>query len=262
MINFDVVVPAYNSEATIKKALESVISQSYKPKSIIIVVNGCNDKTEEIIDLFSKNIEIEIKKIVFNENIGLVSALNIAIDQCQSDWVARLDADDYWLKDHLKNLEEVIGISSDRFSLIAGTALTKIGDKLISDEIELDYISLKRALAWDNPIVHSSSAYKLESIKSIGKYREESFFQDYNLWIRLLDKFEGCIIKSDMCVHVKNNQSMTANMIKVDSLKERFLNQYQASLLFDFRDIRILFLLSLSFARVILNMLIYKTLKK
>jgi glycosyltransferase involved in cell wall biosynthesis len=56
-----------------------------------------------IVDDFIANSILNFHKILLKNNIGLVGALNMGLNSCSSEWVARIDADDYWLKKHLLN---------------------------------------------------------------------------------------------------------------------------------------------------------------
>ena len=253
LIMFDVLLPAFNAQSTIRRTLDSINNQKYRPKKIVIIINGCKDQTMEIVDDFSFQTDITIKKIFYKKNVGLVNALNAGLNCCESEWVARIDADDYWLESHLENIRvSILGANKD-LSLVAGTAIIKDGNRSIVSAGALNHFQLKRALIRDSPIVHSSVVYRLESVKSVGMYNHCSIFEDYHLWIRLLSKYSGHIIKSDMCVHERNEFSMTANIHRSYSINERFKNQLSAFMLFDMTDIKTIIYLILSFFRVVVS---------
>ena len=101
-----VIIPCFNSEKFISRALRSIINQSLsKEKYEIIVVNdGSNDLTDSLIQKFKKNIRYFINPI----NMGLPHALNQAIDQAEGKYICRLDSDDFVNENYLLFLLEYI----------------------------------------------------------------------------------------------------------------------------------------------------------
>jgi len=98
-------IPTYNSEATIEESTNSVLNQSIKFDQIIIVNDGSNDNTKNILSKFNS---IEI--ITNSKNLGVGKSRNIGIDACKNDLVASIDSDvvldKYWLENILKVFKE------------------------------------------------------------------------------------------------------------------------------------------------------------
>ena len=107
MVNtyFSVVIPTYNNKEYLKKAIQSVLSQSFNEYEIIIVDNFSNDGTEKLVS------EINEKKITFvkNNNNGVIArSRNLGINLSKSKWVAFLDSDDTWHHDRLKKIHDFL----------------------------------------------------------------------------------------------------------------------------------------------------------
>jgi glycosyltransferase involved in cell wall biosynthesis len=92
MKTVSVIIPAYNVEASIKKCLDSVIFQTFKDIEIIIINDGSSDKTAEIAKSYGKRI-----KYLTQGNRGQGAARNRGLDIAKGEFIAFLDADDYWL---------------------------------------------------------------------------------------------------------------------------------------------------------------------
>src|SRR4249919_3825300 len=86
-----VILPAYNCEKYIAKAIESVLHQTFTDLELIIINDGSTDRTEEIIRSFS---DPRILYQVNNTNKGLVFTLNKGIDIAKGGYIARMDGDD------------------------------------------------------------------------------------------------------------------------------------------------------------------------
>ncbi len=95
--SISVIIPAYNSARTIKRAIESVMSQSIPPKEIIVVDDGSTDSTCNLVEsLFPSVILIRQK------NSGAAAARNTGVKQSKGDLIAFLDSDDFW---HRRKIE-------------------------------------------------------------------------------------------------------------------------------------------------------------
>ena len=88
-----VIIPAFNAQKFIVETVTSVLNQTYENLEVIVVDDGSKDNTFRILtDTFGKQI-----KIIQKENGGVSSARNTGIDSANGDYIAFLDADDYWL---------------------------------------------------------------------------------------------------------------------------------------------------------------------
>lgn len=87
-----VIMPAFNSADYIKEAIESVINQTYRNFELIIVNDGSNDNTENIVRSFvEKDSRI---KLINQENRGVAMARNLALASASGEWICILDSDD------------------------------------------------------------------------------------------------------------------------------------------------------------------------
>ena len=96
-----VVIPMFNSAATIERALESVASQSLLPQEVIVVDDGSNDTSTTIVERWS-NSRIEVKLIKHSKNLGPSASRNTGWDNATQKFVAFLDADDAWHPEKLR----------------------------------------------------------------------------------------------------------------------------------------------------------------
>ena len=227
-VKFDVLLPVFNGGKTIRKTLESIFNQSFLPTNLIIIINGCCDDSEAIVDEFALLGKINILKMVEVSNIGLVGALNLGLKLCCSSWVARVDADDYWLSNHLFALRDGILKGDSNLGLIGGSAAFIENDNFVSYSLELKDYEIRKYLSRNNPFVHSAIAFKRNVIEEIGTYDPNAIFEDYDFWIRIMSKYKAEIIPSKMCVHVRSQNSLSASYPTTEALKERLRLQLKA----------------------------------
>lgn len=95
MNRISVVIPVYNAESTIISTLESIIPQQKLINEIIIVNDGSNDKSPELVNKFFKKNLLKIKKIIINhpKSIGLSNSYNDGIKRTTGDLIITLHAD-------------------------------------------------------------------------------------------------------------------------------------------------------------------------
>ncbi len=102
-IRISAVIPTYNRESTIHRAILSAIEQLYPPTEIIVVDDGSTDNTRVLVNYFGDKV-----KYIYQENRGVSAARNTGVAAATDDWVAFLDSDDYWLPHHLDNISKAV----------------------------------------------------------------------------------------------------------------------------------------------------------
>lgn len=95
-----VIIPAYNAERFIQKTLESVVNQTYHNIEVLVVDDGSQDKTAEIV----KSIAQQDSRVILlqQENTGVAAARNLAISKSRGEYIAPIDADDIWFPQNLE----------------------------------------------------------------------------------------------------------------------------------------------------------------
>jgi len=95
-----VVIPVYNGEKTLVETLTSVIKQTYTYFEVIIVDDGSDNPVESFISQFIKDDRIKVYR---TERSNANIARNYGISESKGEYIAMLDADDYWLENHLND---------------------------------------------------------------------------------------------------------------------------------------------------------------
>ncbi|MGD1871437.1 MAG: glycosyltransferase family 2 protein [Mastigocoleus sp.] len=111
-----VIVPAYNAEAFISRTLESILSQTYKNIEVIIVDDGSQDNTVNIVKNFIKR--DQRIRLLQQENSGVASARNLAIAHACGEYIAPIDADDIWYPENIEKQIESISNSDSSVGLV------------------------------------------------------------------------------------------------------------------------------------------------
>ncbi len=203
------IIPAYNSAAFIHDAIDSVLSQTYSVDEIIVVDDGSNDKTANVIRGLGQDI-IYLRQ----ENQGPSAARNLGIEKAVGDWIAFLDADDQWTPEKteeqlsaLKKHPELRLIASDmaeidkKSSTITATSLGK--HHLLEYFQQLDGKPLPDALAalmTKNFIPTGTVLVERQTLLAAGLFnRNIRFGEDLELWAKIASRqFVTCLPKVHM----------------------------------------------------------------
>ena len=105
-LKIGIIIPAYNVEKYIFRAIESCIAQTYSNIEIVVVDDGSSDETYNVVKAYAD--KDERIKLYQQENGGVSSARNRALDMCTSDYVLFLDSDDWLEVDTVEKLVEKI----------------------------------------------------------------------------------------------------------------------------------------------------------
>lgn len=85
------IIPVFNGERYLGEALDSVVTQTYRPIEIIVVDDGSTDGTASVIERFQHEVQY-----LFQANSGTAAARNLGLNAARGEYVAFLDADDLW----------------------------------------------------------------------------------------------------------------------------------------------------------------------
>lgn len=99
------VIPLFNKERSVARAIRSYIGQKHQDCELIIVDDGSTDRSVAALEPF---LTLDGISLVRQQNQGVSKARNVGLEQAKSDYVAFLDADDEWQPDHLANINSLI----------------------------------------------------------------------------------------------------------------------------------------------------------
>lgn len=223
-----ILIPIYNTPIEfIKECFLSIDSQTYKNYEVIVVNDGSNNEITE----FLSSIDDLKYRIFHKEKEGISKALNYGLQKCNSNIVARMDADDIMLQDRLekqlayfkKSKVDILGSQMQLFGTIADTLTyhppTINKDIMLNSEWFMN---------------HPSVMYKKNIIEYLGGY-DSNFdgLEDYHLWCRaLLNDFKLENMGDVLLKHRRHNNNATVtNDINLILQKIQFVRASCAKIL-------------------------------
>lgn len=200
-------MPVINERSNLNRAVDSLISQSYKSWILIIVDDGSTDNTREIAKSYSDRYD-NIHLLINKKNCGLAYSLNRAIFHSKSEYIARMDADDISLKNRLKKQIEFLDQNSE-IDVLGTGARVLINNRKVDTFKPKNHISVLNSIEKINPFFHSSVMMRRSFIESIGGYDIKCLrAQDYDLWLRGVDKFKYHNLQEVLMVYSSRNQTL------------------------------------------------------
>ena len=192
-MRISVVLPVRDEESLLEEALDSLLRQSERDFEVIAVSDGSNGGAGEVLARFAAR-DRRIKP-VHQARSGIVAALNRGLRQARGTYIARMDADDICRPERLAlqadflDREPNIGLVGSRVEYLGdankneGLAhFVRWSNSLIAPRD----ISLYRFV--ESPLIHPSVMFRRELPKRFGPYRDGPFPEDYELWLRWMER--------------------------------------------------------------------------
>jgi len=188
-----IITPTYNrAELLIERAIKSVQNQTYRNYEHIIVSDGSTDNTKELVESIKDNrikfFEVKRKTPHHNYNkmkgwfIGGINAANFALSKVKGKWIARIDDDDFWTKDHLKKLVEFAQFYDFEF-VSSPYAIIKDGiqEKFPPVYFKSPYFYPKRkGIDINSPLIGGHSCWLYRSYLKFMKYNPQVWRKSWN----------------------------------------------------------------------------------
>lgn len=182
---FSVIIPVYNAAEKLKRALQSLTTQTYKNFEVIIADDGSSDASGQIVDSFKNQLDIIY---VWNKKWGgPARPRNIGLQLARAESIAFLDADDWWYPQKLEIVKQFIGTSDiifhdlDIYTPKGKRAFRKVRGRKLREPVFVDLMTNENAL------ITSSVITTKTILKRCDGFNEENFtcVEDFDLWLRI-----------------------------------------------------------------------------
>lgn len=220
-----VLMSVYNGERFLRKAIESILNQTYKNFEFLIINDASNDLSREIILSFYDS---RIRFIDNKQNIGLAKSLNKGLRIARGEYIARMDADDISLPYRLAHQIEFMDKNPEIG--ISGTYVKTIGD--VPGHVwkyPCDHETIKSRLLFNSPLAHPTVIIRKEIlVENDLFYNEEIIYsQDYDLWTRAIKKMKFANISKILLYYrvqestsKKDKQKEISNKLRLVQIRE------------------------------------------
>lgn len=184
-----VIIPSFNRDYCIGKAIESVLSQTWNDYEILVVDDGSNDDTKNVVNCFGSKV-----RYIYQENAGVSAARNNGINNSLGEWIAFLDSDDEWHENKLAvqikfivNHPEVIAHATN-VNFIHGGVSKTLFDIRGKNSLGIEKCVFERPILLAINIMFMTSSFmiKKKSLIDAGLFNEKlSLHEDTDLYMRV-----------------------------------------------------------------------------
>lgn len=209
-----IILPVKNDIFRLKKTLKSILTQSLSNFRLLIIDDGSEIDLEKYI----RNIKDDRLDYIRNPiNMGITYSLNKGIEKINNEkYVARADAGDIYHKKWLFILTKYLD-NNKNISVVSCFEKKKLKELVYSYIFKkpITHDQIKQYFIFDSPVIHSSVVMRAEIFLSGIRYNETyKYGQDYELWSRLLKRYEFFNVKKRYVKLDRKNSSITKNINK------------------------------------------------
>ena len=225
-----VVIPAHNAAWCVRRAIDSVLAQTFRDLALIVVDDGSTDATASIVESYGSALELLRKP-----NGGLSSARNAGIQAARGAYVAFLDADDWWLPGKLAR--QVAWMDAHPEAAFCSTAARVVdaGGQAIGEWRPRPFAgtTLEAIFAANAHVAGSGSAVlaRRGALLAAGGFDEAlRSLEDIDMWMRLAARGGYHCIDEPLAVVEKRAESMSRNLDVMRSAAIRVMRKNRALL--------------------------------
>lgn len=214
-MKFSCLMSLYKKEnpAYFKVAMDSILNQTLMPTEIVLVEDG--RLTPELDAIIADYVECYpklFKIVAFEQNRGLGLALRDGVLACSYEYIARMDTDD--IADKYRFEKQFAYLEKHNDLAILGSRITEFSTNPDKPDTVTDlpcsYDEIVKFSKKRNPFRHMTLILKKSAVLDSGNYRDFLWFEDYDLWIRIIQKGYRVENLPEYLVNVRADDEMFA----------------------------------------------------
>lgn len=228
---FSVIIPLYNKGSLVKRAIDSVLSQSCQDFEIIVVDDGSKDKSADYVTDYTD----ERIKYFYKDNGGVSSARNYGIEKSTKEWIVFLDADDELLPNALEIFRTLINGNKDVLFVVGGIKWIK--GSLDKSILETDIIKRSKLKFTRHPHFHfwcnnfyaapRNMAVHKDAIKKFGGYDTRmSFYEDFEFSLRTLKCGSVAYTTTPISVYYQESTGLSGSSHPIEREMAYYIPEY------------------------------------
>ena len=212
-----VLMPIYNAQEFLKEAIDSILNQTFRDFELLLINDGSTDKSKDIIENYRDDKRV---RIFHKKNEGITKTLNFGLAQSFGRYIARMDADDISMPerlqlqvDYLDNHRNV-GLLGTRFK-----AFNINGEFIENLDVELTNEELQKKILESCRFGHPTVMMRRSVLEAVGVYDESAWaytVEDYDLWLRIAEKFEIANLPQYLLHYRVNPNSITQSKKEIN----------------------------------------------
>jgi glycosyltransferase involved in cell wall biosynthesis len=233
MPTVSVIIPTYNREQLLGRAIKSVLVQTYQDFELIIVDDGSTDNTERLVKNFKSE---KIRYIRSRENKGVSAARNIGIQSAKGDYIAFQDSDDEWMPEKLEKQMRAFETAPPEVGIVyTGFLMITVNKRDYKPSAEItpkDGNIFRSILRGEYLVAPQTTVIKRECFEKAGMFDEDFLsLEDWELFLRFSRYYQFKYINEPLLLYYYQPNS-------VPRIKNVVVRAYKLILKMYFEDIK------------------------
>lgn len=213
-----VLMPVKNGSKYLTKIKKDIIANIQVSDQVVIINDGSSDDTNKILDQWSD--DIKNIKIITTKGVGIVESLNLGINECENNWIARFDVDDEYANNRID--KQLTCITAETVAVFAdydfiddfGNGFGHMSSPLYSQATAISLFNSTRT-------AHSVALINKSALLEAGGYLEEDFpAEDLSLWLRL-SKLGNLLSVPDSLLKYRIRKGSVTNKKRKNALSKK-----------------------------------------
>lgn len=217
-----IVIPCYNHAQFVQETIQSVIDQDYENIELIIIDDGSDDNSVEVIQEMIPACEERFARFEFRyrPNKGLCATLNEALEWCEGEYFAPIASDDILI--NYKTRKQVCLFESEKDSLVVGVFGrvlafdNKLNEIKNTDNVGLIKYNFEDVFYRRSKLPAPTAMLNTSKLKSVGGYDQKMKIEDFYLWLRLTEDGSKLLFANEYLAYYRrhsDNLSKKSNVM-------------------------------------------------
>ncbi len=198
MAKISVVIPVYNREKLVGRAIKSVLDQTFGDYEIIVIDDGSVDGTKKVVQRYKGRI-----KYIYQENKGISTARNRGIQEASGEYIAFLDSDDTWAPEKLEIQLDLMQ-KNERLGLVCSrmVILNENGDQCGMKPEKKTGKNFKELVEIGGDLPTSSVMTRRVCFEEVGMFDESLvMMEDFEMWVRIASQYDIYMDEDKILAH-------------------------------------------------------------
>jgi len=221
-----IVIPTYNRETYIAKALDSVMQQTYTQFEVVVIDDGSTDNTADLVKGYGEKV-----RYFYQDNQGIAGARNAGIRKCTGELIAFLDSDDYWIPEKLRRQISLFHEHPEYGMVASCCASIRLDGSYREKNRPGTSGWVLEDLFKKNFIRTSSALITRRCLDKVGLFDESlKECEEYDLWLRIAAAYPVGFINESLAVYVDNptgvsTDSLAGRLFRLQVLEKEYLQK-------------------------------------
>ena len=216
MVVVSVIIPVYNGDQTIKETITSVLNQTFQDFELIIINDGSEDGTLEVID----SIKDPRIKVFSYSNAGPNPSRNRGIAEAKGEYIAFIDADDLWAPDKLASQLQALQVHPQPAVAYSWTDYIDESSQFLrrGSHIQVTGDVLRHLLLINFIESGSNPLIRQEALATVGGFDEAlTHGEDWDMWLRLAARYQFVAVPSPQVFYRVYADSSSSKIVQLEA---------------------------------------------